>query len=148
MAPEWAARGQIIGYISADKAGPRPSHDGNPQVRIRAGRDNLSQVHPSLGPISGLQKEEISAFQVELCTMYCTEDFIDVISPMFTQWSWESGEVPVDWKLTDIVPVFKKGKKEDPRNYRSISLTSLPGKAMEKIILGDDLYTDTLTFTF
>ncbi|GAB0180473.1 spindle and kinetochore-associated protein 3 [Grus japonensis] len=30
------------------------------------------------------------------------------------QWSWESGEVPVDWKLANVVPVFKKGKKEDP----------------------------------
>ncbi|GAB0184088.1 mitochondrial enolase superfamily member 1 [Grus japonensis] len=33
--------------------------------------------------------------------------------------SWESGEVPVDWKLENIVPIFKKGKKEDPSNYRS-----------------------------
>ncbi|GAB0199232.1 mitochondrial enolase superfamily member 1 [Grus japonensis] len=30
------------------------------------------------------------------------------------QWSWESGEVPVDWKLANVVPIFKKGKKEDP----------------------------------
>ncbi|GAB0199179.1 mitochondrial enolase superfamily member 1 [Grus japonensis] len=30
------------------------------------------------------------------------------------QWSWESGEVPVDWKLANIVPIFKKGEKEDP----------------------------------
>ncbi|RMC15256.1 hypothetical protein DUI87_07444 [Hirundo rustica rustica] len=32
----------------------------------------------------------------------------------------ESGEVlevPVDWKLVNIVPVFKKGKKNDPGSY-------------------------------
>ncbi|KFO03653.1 RNA-directed DNA polymerase from mobile element jockey, partial [Balearica regulorum gibbericeps] len=52
------------------------------------------------------------------------------------QRSWESGEVPVDWKLANVVPVFKKGKKVDPGNYRPVSLTSVPGKIMEEIMLG------------
>ncbi|KFV48709.1 RNA-directed DNA polymerase from mobile element jockey, partial [Gavia stellata] len=49
--------------------------------------------------------------------------------------SWESGEVPVDWKLAHV-PIFKNGKKEDPGNYRPVSLTSVPGKILEKFILG------------
>ncbi|GAB0183771.1 mitochondrial enolase superfamily member 1 [Grus japonensis] len=52
------------------------------------------------------------------------------------QRSWESGEVPVDWKLANFAPIFKKGKKEDPGNYRPVSLTSVPGKITEKIMLG------------
>ncbi|GAB0188372.1 mitochondrial enolase superfamily member 1 [Grus japonensis] len=52
------------------------------------------------------------------------------------QWSWESGEVSVDWKLANVVPIFKNGKKDDPGNYRPLSLTSVPGKIMEKIMLG------------
>ncbi|GAB0176407.1 mitochondrial enolase superfamily member 1 [Grus japonensis] len=32
--------------------------------------------------------------------------------------SWQSGEVPADWKRGNIIPIFKKGKKEDPGNYR------------------------------
>ncbi|KFQ73585.1 hypothetical protein N337_02614, partial [Phoenicopterus ruber ruber] len=52
------------------------------------------------------------------------------------QWSWEPGEVPVNWKLANVIPVFKKGEKEDLGNYRPVSLTSVPGKIMEKVILG------------
>ena len=50
--------------------------------------------------------------------------------------SWLSGNVPLDWRLANVTLIFKKGRKDDPGSYRPISLTSVPEKVMEWIILG------------
>ncbi|KAK4810586.1 hypothetical protein QYF61_007323 [Mycteria americana] len=51
------------------------------------------------------------------------------------QQSWLNREGPADWKLANVMPIYKKGWKEDPGNYRPLSLTLVPGKVMEQIIL-------------
>ncbi|GAB0204171.1 mitochondrial enolase superfamily member 1 [Grus japonensis] len=51
------------------------------------------------------------------------------------QQSWLTREVPVDWRLANVTPIYKKGWKEDSGNYRPVSLTSVPGKVMEQVIL-------------
>ena len=48
--------------------------------------------------------------------------------------SLQTGEVPQDFRDAHITPIFKKGRKSDPSNYRPISLTSQVGKLMERII--------------
>ncbi|KFV77500.1 RNA-directed DNA polymerase from mobile element jockey, partial [Struthio camelus australis] len=49
--------------------------------------------------------------------------------------SWRSGEVPEAWKKASVTPVFPKGKEEEPGNYGPVSLTSIPGKVMEQLLL-------------
>ena len=44
------------------------------------------------------------------------------------------GIVPGDWKTAHVTPIFKKGQKSSPTNYRPVSLTSVPGKIMEKVV--------------
>ncbi|KAK4822159.1 hypothetical protein QYF61_010420 [Mycteria americana] len=66
------------------------------------------------------------------------KELADVLTkPLSTiyQQSWLTGEVPADWRLANVMPIFKKGRKVDLGNYRPVSLTSVPGKLMEQIIL-------------
>jgi len=51
------------------------------------------------------------------------------------QQSWLTKEVSFDWTLANVMLSYKKGWKEDSRNYRPFSPTSEPGKVMEQIIL-------------
>ena len=48
--------------------------------------------------------------------------------------SMQSGVVPTDWKSANVIPIFKKGSKVEPVNYRPVSLTSVVVKIMERIL--------------
>jgi ribonucleases P/MRP protein subunit RPP40 len=48
--------------------------------------------------------------------------------------SLREGAVPEDWRTTNVTPIFKKGARSDPGNYRPISLTSVVCRLMESIV--------------
>lgn len=50
------------------------------------------------------------------------------------QKSLNEGILPSDWKEAQITPLFKKGDKSSPGNYRPVSLTSVVCKVMESIV--------------
>lgn len=50
------------------------------------------------------------------------------------QYSFIYKELPGDWLIAHITPIFKKGSKYDPENYRPVSLTSVICKIFETMI--------------
>ena len=65
------------------------------------------------------------------------EEVISKLLSTVCQCSRSTGEVPEDWRFVIVMPIYKKGHKEDPGNYRSVSLTSVPGMVIEQMALSD-----------
>ena len=60
------------------------------------------------------------------------------IAPILTKIyksSLSTGIVPNDWKAALVAPVYKKGPKYKPSNYRPISLTCIASKLIEHILV-------------
>ena len=81
-------------------------------------------AHKSMGP-DGIHPRVLRELAEELAKP---------LSIIYQQ-SWLTGQVPDNWRLANVTPIYKKGRKEDLGNYRPVSLTSVPGKIMERFIL-------------
>ena len=58
---------------------------------------------------------------------------VDLLHQLFKV-VWHEETVPKQWREGLIVNLFKKGDKEDPGNYRGITLLSVVGKVFCKVI--------------
>ena len=90
-------------------------------------RDQLYQlnVHKSMGP-DGIHPRVLKELAYVMARLFL----------IIYQRSWESGEVPADWKLASVIPIYKKGMREDPGNYRPVGLTSAPGRSSWVLLKG------------
>ena len=56
------------------------------------------------------------------------------VFPHLFQQSIDTGEIPKEWCLANICPLFKKGDRSLACNYRPVSLTCVPCKLLEHIV--------------
>jgi len=60
----------------------------------------------------------------------------EISYPLFIPFrqSLDEASVPDDWKCANVCPIFKKGIRSSPENYRTVSLTSQICKIFEAVI--------------
>jgi hypothetical protein len=66
----------------------------------------------------------------------CKDEISPVLATIYRK-SLRDGVVPAEWKTANVVPIFKKGSKKVPGNYRPISLTCICCKIMESVLKED-----------
>lgn len=86
---------------------------------------NLMQVNPNKSP----GPDNISGHLLK----NCAQSICHPLSILFNI-SFRTGSFPVEWKMANIVPIYKKGDKNCIENYRPISLTSIISKIFEKCL--------------
>jgi hypothetical protein len=112
----------VIKHIDIDVGNPFPNLFITRKLVVNAIkhlRANASPGPDGIHPI--VLKAFASAFAVPLTKIYCK--------------SLNSSTLPMDWKIADIIPLYKgKGNSNSRRNYRPISLTSHCCKLLERIL--------------
>lgn len=85
--------------------------------------------------LTGLRRNKAAGSdKIENSTLKClTESVCQFLIPFFNQ-CLESGNTPVQWHLSEIILIRKKGNRSDLHNYRPISLTSNINKVFMKVL--------------
>ena len=111
--------------------GPSSYPDMPPIVIATPGVHKLLR---QLDPKKASGSDGIPAIVLKMCA--------DELAPMLAtiiQQSLISRNVPSDWKEATVTPVFKKGDRTKPANYRPVSLTSICCKIAEHIIVSSTM---------
>ena len=112
---------------TADTKLEGPSYPTLPDLQIE--RKGVELLLSGLNPSKASGPDEIPARMLKTLSA----EIAPVLTAIFNQ-SLDSGYLPAEWTCAWITPVFKKGAKSDPANYRPVSLTSIACKLLEHCI--------------
>ena len=99
----------------------------------------MKEVHVSTEGVTRLLQKlnPAKAIGPDLLPARVLKELASKISPYLTaifQRSFDTGDVPNDWRKANVTAIFKKGEKFKASNYRPVSLTSICCKIQEHVI--------------
>ena len=96
---------------------------------IVVSNDYVTKFLQGLNPSKALGPDELPHRVLkELAT-----ELVQFFAHLF-QKSLDTGEIPKEWSLANICPLYKKGDRTLASNYRPVSLTCVPCKLLEHIV--------------
>ena len=93
---------------------------------------NTKGVHKQLSQLNS--RKATGPDNISTAILRMAADELATVLTRLYQFSHDQGTVPQEWRDAHIVPVFKKGERHQPSNYRPVSFTSVVSKTMEHII--------------
>ncbi|XP_065664655.1 uncharacterized protein LOC136086290 [Hydra vulgaris] len=116
-----------------------PSNNNLPRFDRRTNTTLSSKSFDTLATLMELSALDISkSLGVDNVSPHILRFYSTSMSSPLTlifQKSFDNGEIPSSWFKANVTPLFKKGSRIDHSNYRPISLTSIPCKIMEKLVM-------------
>ena len=101
---------------------------------IVVSNEGVTKLLKGLNPSKALGPDELySRVLKELTT-----ELGPVFSHLF-QKSLDTDEIPKEWSLANICPLYKKGDRALACNYRPVSLTCVPCKLLEHIVCSNSM---------
>ena len=98
-----------------------------PEIKVHP--NGVNKLLRNLKPHTATGPDDISPrFLKEMA-----EPLTPILTLIFSA-SLKQGQTPDDWKEANVSPIFKKGDKSQPANYRPVSLTYVCSKVLEHII--------------
>ncbi len=113
----------------SDDTPDKPALDIPPLQNITISPEGVKKLLLSLKPTKAAGPDHISPRVLK----ELAEELYLPLSKFF-QHSLDSGTVPKQWKRALVTPIFKKGDKHNPANYRPVSLTAVCCKILEHIV--------------
>ena len=82
--------------------------------------------------------------RIPVCALYDARTTL--LNPMASLFEkiYNSGYIPEQWKVSKIIPIFKKGSKVEIKNYRPIANLCSTSKIFEKLILKQIHYLERI----
>ena len=124
---------QLLNPSNRCKACPSPIFEAAKDLEIDLGPIRLKEVIDFVRKLKNGKASGPDGISAEILKAH---DGIAQVLWNIIDKSWETERLPEDWKVAQIVPLYKiKGKLTDCSNYRGISLLSVPGKLFTAVTL-------------